>query len=260
MNFELASDIHLRYFNDLGDDFFDPQSSILAVVGDVCECHQLVPGFRIFERMSETWEHVLYVLGNHEFYGATLSNSMISYVKRVLKPLKNITVLEKESIQIMDTLFVGTTLWSGMENRNPVVENACRQAISDYTYIRMSDQRGFGRAIQPLDTVNQFTKNVKFLRKTLQSVDSSVVVLTHHAPSYLSVSESFKGSLYNGAFVSDLDNLILDHQQIRVWAHGHVHSEHNYRLGDCRIVCHPLGYRRELYRDSRDYRPLLVEV
>ena len=27
-----------------------------------------------------------------------------------------------------------------------------------------------------------------------------------------------------------------------VWLHGHVHCAHDYQVGDCRVVCNPLGY------------------
>lgn len=262
MNFEIASDIHVRYFGDLGEVFFQPKSPVLVILGDLCEFGQIIPCFRIFERMAETWDHVLYVLGNHEFYGATLSDRAVNHIKRVLDPIKNLTVLEKDTILIQDTYFIGCTLWSSMQNNNPVVANACHAAISDYMFISVSDYRGMTRRLVPDDTVKYFNKSLKFIKKALKNANPShqAVVLTHHAPTYLSVSDKFRGSIYNGAFVSDLGNFIVDNPQIRIWAHGHVHSDHDYKVADTRVVCHPLGYNRELYCDSHTYTPMLIEV
>ena len=61
------------------------------------------------------------------------------------------------------------------------------------------------------------------------------------APSYQSVAPQFKNT-ENGAFVSDLDDLILSYPQIKYWCHGHVHSYFNYNIGGCKILCNPGGY------------------
>ncbi|NBT05096.1 MAG: metallophosphoesterase, partial [Proteobacteria bacterium] len=68
----------------------------------------------------------------------------------------------------------------------------------------------------------------------------------------------------NGAYVSDLDQLILDHPAIKVWSHGHTHTSFDYMIGDhCRVVCNPRGYYNG-YNNAGlnlDFDPLLtIEV
>ena len=46
----------------------------------------------------------------------------------------------------------------------------------------------------------------------------------------------------NGAYSSDLSELMLDHPQIRMWTHGHTHHNFDYMIGQCRVVCNPRGY------------------
>jgi Icc-related predicted phosphoesterase len=65
------------------------------------------------------------------------------------------------------------------------------------------------------------------------------VVLTHHAPHPGSVHERFAGSIINGAFISDLTELV---EQADLWLHGHAHDSFDYRVGRCRVVCNPRGY------------------
>jgi hypothetical protein len=65
------------------------------------------------------------------------------------------------------------------------------------------------------------------------------VVLTHHAPHPDSIHARFAGSPVNGAFVSDLTELVA---QADLWLHGHVHDSFDYRVGRCRVVANPRGY------------------
>ena len=67
-------------------------------------------------------------------------------------------------------------------------------------------------------------------------------------PSHASIHHSYQQPRYttmNGAFVSNLDEFILDHPQIALWSHGHTHHCFDYTVGDTRIVCNPLGYPGE---------------
>jgi hypothetical protein len=49
-------------------------------------------------------------------------------------------------------------------------------------------------------------------------------------------------NLLNGAYMSDLDNFIEIHSQIKYWIHGHTHKKQNYIIGETSIVCNPRGY------------------
>jgi hypothetical protein len=70
-----------------------------------------------------------------------------------------------------------------------------------------------------------------------------VVVVTHHAPSKLSIKPKYQhDQLMNGGYSSDLSEFILDHPEIRVWTHGHTHDTFDYTVGDTRVLCNPRGY------------------
>ena len=72
------------------------------------------------------------------------------------------------------------------------------------------------------------------------------------APSYQSVPQQYKKNA-NGAYVSDLDDLILSHSQIKYWCHGHTHNAFNYMIGDCRVICNPLGYPGQNTNFQKDF-------
>ena len=72
-----------------------------------------------------------------------------------------------------------------------------------------------------------------------------IIVVTHHAPSMYSVAEQYKNDLLSAAFASNLNQFIIEHPQIRLWAHGHCHAPCDYILGETRIICEPFGYYNE---------------
>ena len=69
--------------------------------------------------------------------------------------------------------------------------------------------------------------------------DGPTVVVTHHAPSWLSVPDKFREA--SAAYASRLEDLILDHEPL-LWIHGHTHTSFDYKIGKTRIVCNPRGY------------------
>jgi hypothetical protein len=115
------------------------------------------------------------------------------------------------------------------------------QCLNDYKVIRIGSNY---RKMRPEDTLGFHKKSKQFLLDTLPIFENQKVwVLTHHAPSYQSVSTKYRSSgIANGAYVSDLDDLILDHASIKYFSHGHTHESMDYMIGDCRVVCNPRGY------------------
>jgi Icc-related predicted phosphoesterase len=261
--FQLASDLHLRSLDDLSDDFYQATSPTLVLVGDVCESKKLRRYLPVFERMSKTWETVLYVLGNHEFYDGVLT-AIPSYYKDTLKQFSNIFVLDDETKKIGDITFIGSTLWSDMNKEDPLCMMTCRMQISDYYHIKIRDTsslESFWRKITPADTIKIFKKSIKFLREQVKQHkdDKNLIVITHHAPSSQSSEPEYRGTLINGGFTSNLEDFVAD-SPIKAWVHGHCHNDCHYLINDCRVICHPLGYYSENYTSPNDYRPLTISI
>jgi predicted phosphodiesterase len=257
MRIDVASDLHLREVGNIGDAFFKTDASVLALLGDVCEVRQLESLKPFFDRVCSTWDRVIYILGNHEFYNSNI-NRGVGAVKDFMKHYDNIHVADNDCIRIGGVVFIGSTLWSSMNNSDPMTFYHCQRMISDYTNITGKGNR----LLTPQTTVDLFDKSVEHIEEylTIFENEDKVVVLTHHAPSYRSVSPKFHGNLANGAFVSCLEDLILNSPNLKLWAHGHTHSACDYTIGNCRVVCHPKGYLGELHPISEMYEPLRVEI
>ncbi len=80
------------------------------------------------------------------------------------------------------------------------------------------------------------------------------VVVTHHAPSRMSVHPRYATDILSAAFASELDHLM---GIPALWIHGHVHDAFDYRFRGTRVVCNPRGYAHE--RNGFD-PSLIVEI
>lgn len=70
------------------------------------------------------------------------------------------------------------------------------------------------------------------------------IVITHHAPSILSVPDIYKDDPVTAAYASNLEDFILEHQP-KYWIHGHIHTPCSYHIGKTEIICNPHGYINE---------------
>jgi Icc-related predicted phosphoesterase len=98
--------------------------------------------------------------------------------------------------------------------------------------------------LTPEHTAEVHFKTKQYFKMMLEEHrDKLFVVITHHAPSFMSVNEKYKyDTTMNGGYASALDEFILDHDNIKVWVHGHMHDPNDYMIGTTRVVSNPRGY------------------
>jgi predicted phosphodiesterase len=275
MKITLVSDLHLE---------FSPitlvnvqQSDVLILSGDIMlaqylheypvnypvptsDRYQLAASFRNFlKNVSEQFENVIYVAGNHEFYYGKWY-AAIDYLREEIVNYPNIHFLENDSVKIDDVVFVGGTLWTDCNKEDELTMYHLKDRIEDYNLIR--DDKYSYRKIKPIDTIIRHTRTLEYIKTVILNVresNSKVVVVGHHAPSHLSILERYAHEhLMNGGYYSDLSEFILDHPEIVLWTHGHMHHTFDYNIGDCRIVCNPRGYENSKYNEYTGWDPNLV--
>jgi Icc-related predicted phosphoesterase len=210
------------------------------------------------KRVSFQFPHVIYIAGNHEFYHGKFPAGL-DYLREETDKFNNIYFLENQTKVIDDVTFIGTTLWTDMNKGDPLTINACKDSMNDYRVIR-NNLRSYAR-FSPIDSVSSHKKSIKFIKETVAAdPNKKYVVVGHHAPSKLSIKPRYeKDHLLNGAYSSDLSEMMLDHPQIKLWTHGHTHDCFDYIVGETRIVCNPRGY--EGYEDPSGWDPnMVIEV
>ena len=281
MKIALASDIHLEFGDINLQNQENAEVLILSgdictakVFKKGGEQRKRVIDF--FKRVSFQFPQIVYVVGNHEHYDYDIAKTYRT-LKDQLTVWPNIHILEKETWTLDDVTFVGATLWTDMNKDDSLTKWHCGQKMNDFQLIKNSNRKTHHKNViyvkNPdnsgtllkdangelvIDRVDHYEKDSRFsVEDSIQDHDKAVdyikiavgdkskkfVVCTHHAPTFESVAEWYKhDTLMNGAFASDLSDLIIERPQIKLWTHGHMHNMSNYWVGDTQVVCNPRGY------------------
>lgn len=189
---------------------------------------------------------VLYVPGNHEFYGSSIEATLRDL--RRLAARTKVRVLDDDELVVDGVRFLGSTLWTDFmlygdgELRSAAMADA-RRFLRDFSRIRAAD-RG-DAPFTPDDAAARHARHAAWLESRLASRhDGPTVVVTHHAPARRSIHPRYAGSLLNAGFVSDATRL-LGGDRASLWIHGHTHDSFDYDVGGTRVVCNPRGYAKD---------------
>ena len=253
MKLNILSDLHLGFgaFDRPVND-----ADVVILAGDISRPREAVAWALRFEKP------VLYVLGNHEFYGSSIDGAA-DEVKRLCDRTQ-IQVLDNTETVIDRVRFLGTTLWTDFElfgdgEKKATAMTEARRLIRDFSRIALVEATN--AMFSPEDSVTLFKRHAGWLDDRLAAVhDGPTVVITHHAPSRRSIHPRFADSLLNACFVSDAERLI-GADRAKLWIHGHTHDSFDYRVNGTRIVCNPRGYAKAGVNENPRFDPdLMVEV
>lgn len=227
MRLRCVSDLHFEFQRDRGatllteivqDDAFD----VLVVAGDLTSSESLASSL---ERLAKaTPKDIIYVLGNHEYYGASFSG-VTETVNEVRGKFPNLHILEQETVEIQGKRFVGCTLWYPHPKELDSDED-----MGDFTFI----------LTWPGEIHAKSQASANFLKKTVREGD---IVVTHFLPHPKSIAPVYKNSTLNHYFLHNVRNVVEKSGAV-LWAHGHTHSSMDYQAGSARVVCNPFGYAK----------------
>jgi len=250
----IAQDLHDHAAAD-----FNPYSH--GAFAELGRKQQRVQRFRDFlKRCSFQFPHTFYVAGNHEFYNGKFFAG-IDYLREECAKFPNVYFLERDTKVIDDVVFIGGTLWTDLNNHDPITMHAIKDMMNDYRIIR-NDHRAYAK-LSPEDTALRHKLTKEYFKLILSDhKESKCVIVGHHSPSKLSTHQQYANQyLMNGGYSSDMSQFILDHPQIKLWTHGHTHHPFDYMIGETRIVCNPRGYETEGYSEQSGWDPTFhVEI
>lgn len=227
MLIQVVSDLHLEfmpseYISSTLPRRLSTNADILVIAGDLGVIHRWDKIAMLLEKLALRYEHILWVLGNHEYYGGSIQegNEFLEQVKDLFN--RRVEILSRKTKTIGGVKFVGATLWF-IETQEAMTRQYC---LADFSAIRDAGSI-FGHA----------EADLAFLRK---EITEECVVITHHLPSMQSVNERYKDSSINCYFVNyDAEKLPV---WPRLWIHGHTHYSADHVVGKTRVLCNPHGY------------------
>lgn len=224
MKVSIYSDLHLEFYRGQGRSIVDNlpgDADVCILAGDITVGEDIP---QVLEWFCDKYEHVIYVHGNHEFYGANRP-AIIELTEEAVEDNPNLYWLNRSSVEIEGRRFLGSTLWFKEDPLAP------HHHMTDFSVIM--DFKSWVYEENRLD-IEYFLNNVQ----------EGDIVVTHHLPSKRSVAPQYADSPLNSFFLCNLEGLI-QHQQPAYWFHGHTHSSFDYKIGKSRVVCNPLGYPHE---------------
>lgn len=269
MKLQLISDLHLEF--GFLPKITNAGADVLLLSGDIIVASRLLatkssPYYGIaqdwlkwFEKTCARFPQVIYIAGNHEHYSGRF-DATITILRNNLEYIKNLQILDNDAFTIGDTTFLGTTLWTDFDRNMFAAKLAVQNGLNDYHVIKRGPTQGY-RKLKPEDTLLYHREALNFINDGCNVFDK-IVVVGHHAPSMRSIEDQYRSSgLLNYGYASDIEQFIFDHPKIKLWTHGHVHSSHDYYIGETRVVANPRGYThisKSGFPENLDFNPNLI--
>lgn len=238
MNIWFLSDIHLELTRpwDLPPPDERPEYDVLVVAGD------LVPKMErgvawLAQRVMD--RPVIYVPGNHEWYGTDLDRSLAK--ARSAAEGTNIIVMDHDVYVLNGVRFLAATLWTDFNlfGRPDKAMADAALGMNDYRRIRKQSHR---YRLRPQDTQQRHMLARIFLATHLAAeFDGTTVVVTHHAPYPGAVLPRMADDVLAPAYASDLTDLV-ERFRPDLWIYGHCHDTRDVVIARTRIVTNAKGY------------------
>lgn len=243
MKFQIFSDLHMEYHEHEKSctDFFlkkllDPTADYYVFAGDIG-----IGYMETFDRLLKIVDHpfkLIYIGGNHEFYGLTLEK-----IDKDGDHIRTFSSLKDR------TLIVANTLWSH------IPDQFVRAVKDTWDFQQM---RGLTPSMWNY-WHNSCLTSMKKIMNSHEGEYDKLVIITHYAPSFKSVLPEYVGASNNCIFANNLDDMIEEYSP-DLWIHGHMHSFLDYTLHKTRVICNPRGYPHVSGDLISNYKGVVVEV
>lgn len=270
MKIQILSDLHLDINQEHPFSLAD-SDTFTVICGDIS-------GFMndTVKWIGENVKNGVFVEGNH--IGYNFNKHSIQYIQQKLEeqfPISaNVSYLNDMYKVVDDVVFVGGILWTdyrlGGESMRIWNMQIAESYMNDFKYNHYNiagtldnydnENGATVRRLRPQNCETMHYKTLNAIKYACEQFpDKKIVVVTHHAPHEKSIGERYVNSKANASYVSDLSEFIMNHPNIKLWCHGHIHSNSDYMIGDCRVVCNPRGY--EMYKENKDFNSrFIIEI
>ena len=266
MKLHILSDLHLEFAPHLVDRQTVQAADVIVLAGDIFTGTKGIA----WARQSFPSQYIVYVAGNHEFYGHHW-DQLLDQLRDEAR-LHCVDFLENESVTIDGIRFLGATLWTDFEFNAPSRKSQnmrlAESEMADYMLINPALRVGQPYArLKAAQTLACHRTSITWLKSELPRGDSgNTVVVTHHYPHKNSCAPKWAKDPMNAAFGSNIPIDVL--LGAKLWIHGHTHDSYDYQVKGAersvRVVCNPRGYPPSCSRNSWEnalFDPgLIVEV
>ena len=260
------SDIHLELCDissEINFELDEKYDNYLALCGDIgCPFERNYEKF-IYDQ-SKKFKRVFVITGNHEYYnnipyqteGIFSDMVNINYrtmhkienkIKQICEKLPNVTFLTNEPFNLDDTLFVGCTLWTEVDENAEKYMNDYKKIFIDISHNEISVFKGNidtpcfdQRKIKYMDILQLYGEMKTYLEEQIKKKDGKqIIVLTHHAPSFQMTRQDTR-SIY---YASNCESLFAP--PLKYWISGHTHECKTIEINNVTCLSNCVGYKTE---------------
>lgn len=244
------SDLHLEFYKS-GQELFQklaprlPQADVLVLAGDigfaqttssifprVDHRQNLIGLLRSFKTL---YPDVVMICGNHEYYNTSnfdreaCRNDVASACEEA-----RVHFLEKSTTTIKGVEFIGTTLWSKVDEKTS-------RAMNDFHHACFRSRK---------DYLKEYLGSFRWLQARLQQpLTGPRVVITHHLPSFQLIHPRYADSPINSGFATDIVDQ-MNFENLPLWICGHTHMKAVVPYKNGKLVVNPVGYPDERFVEA----------
>lgn len=265
MKLVVCSDLHLEFYNNapkLIRQLKLPDADVLCLNGDIGHPNSILKDFLIWAKSR--YRIVLYVPGNHEFYGQLKAGCLPRTTQlQTLCESCGVIWMSRRAEVIDGITFIGCTLWTRLiEGHGMNDVGAVFETMDDYNAEHDKDKEWLRNAltIDYKSDDSPSDQNKKF------------VIMTHHLPTPRTIHPRFQGRNNSGYCSETFEELDKDGllTSVKLWLFGHTHeyvnSTHEYdastasnasNASTVRLYANPFGYPGEK-RETVFHREVLT--
>lgn len=265
MKIQILSDLHNEF---LRNGKFDPlhkwsgrlpdtNADIIILAGDIdTGAHGAEWAINESERLSKK---IIYVLGNHEYYGCEFN-----HLRDEIQKLCNgtlVSCLDYGDCIVDNVRFLGATLWTDYNAFSDTLKEQVMQSIenvlADHRKIRFISGGSYNK-FKPHHALTQHNIELNWLKKKLsEPFNGKTVIVTHHGPHPVCQHPGFPVNELSAAFHSDLTYMFTEFD-INLWVYGHTHANIDELINSTRVISNQAGYPGENVEGFNDR--LVIDV
>lgn len=255
MKLGIISDIHTELGKPIVDLRLQERVDVMILAGDIGKGAQAIQFAH--DTYADMADHIVMIAGNHEYYGGKYQH-VLDKMRNWADQFSNLYFLERNKITLEGVNFIGATAWTDYRYGGagqPLNMLRAHDLLNDHKKITWVQHQKY-RKLLSRDCLKLNGEAKQFIFSELDNHEGETnVVITHHAPTGMSIHPRFAADESNFCYANTWGNDIA-YSSAKLWVHGHMHDPADYMVGDCRVVCNPADYPEK----ARDRSPLIVEV
>jgi len=235
MRFRVLSDLHVdqnKYFE------LEDKETFTIISGDISKDINQLESW-----MVQNIHQGLFILGNHDFTGSTSMLEAYEILNKKFPIDNSLSFLQNNYKEIEGKIFVGATLWTDFKlNINNIYRTNSSHYNRLYGFVRGNFNKDQKLSLEI--TTQEFRKSLLYIEYICNKfLDKDIIVITHHCPSMKCSAPKYINNTLNPALISNLEDFIEKHKNIKAWICGHCHRDPLLtNIGQCKLIMNTRGY------------------